>query len=296
MCAATFRDFFCGCLCNARRHGEAAHGGHQLARPLSFLFTNLAYTTPLLTLLVDLWNGGCAYLLHNTSSSHNSTANTNKNGDSNSSSSSSNISSSSSSCSGGGGKSDSLGQDDGVTEDLDFFDQLRAAAPAQMSAPPRVWSLLRTQFNVEVQALLRAHQRPQQQQQQQQQQQDQQQHHRHHHHDGGALSSSSSSSSRQQRVARYVHDDRCPQLREVVRRRFAHLLGPRLQGISTGGAKTPAATLEWMKQTWRHTGRVNEGYGSTEVGSIAANGTMSTQVQMRLEDCPEMGYTSQVRF
>lgn len=53
-------------------------------------------------------------------------------------------------------------------------------------------------------------------------------------------------------------------------------------------------TVEWMQDIWRYTGRVNEGYGSTEVGAIASHGTLNAGVRIRLEDCPEMGYTSKV--
>ena len=77
---------------------------------------------------------------------------------------------------------------------------------------------------------------------------------------------SASGSQDSNHLRRVVHPDRRPQIQELLRVRFARLLGPRLQGISTGGAKTPATTWAWMKEVWGHTGRVNEGYGSTEVG------------------------------
>ena len=124
------------------------------------------------------------------------------------------------------------------------------------------------------------------------------------------------------------------QLEDVFKRRFARILGPRLAGVSTGGAKTPAATWEWMRMVWQHTGRVAEGgvgwtipstflvtssdgagyvyqasaihnvtetthtcsprYGSTECGAIASNGTLQAGVTIKLEDCPDMGYTKAV--
>ena len=146
---------------------------------------------------------------------------------------------------------------------LDFFEQLRAAGPAQVSAPPRVWTALRSQCNVEIEAIMR---------------------------ESSTFTGVSGCGSQ----LRLLHSDRRACVEAAIKHRYAHILGPRLQGVSTGGAKTPEKTMQWLKEVFRHTGRVNEGYGSTEVGAIAQNGTLSSGVLLKLEDCPDMGYTSQV--
>jgi hypothetical protein len=51
---------------------------------------------------------------------------------------------------------------------------------------------------------------------------------------------------------------------------------------------------DWMRDVYGRVGMVQEGYGSTEAGNIASHGTLSLGVKVRLEDCSDMGYTSQV--
>ena len=99
------------------RHSEFASGRNPLTQSLSFIFTNLAYTTPHIITMGSLFAGGGSYFRRVDSSTT------------------------------------TTGVSVGKMVDFSFFEQLRAAGPASVSAPPRVWTLLKSQFNVEVQSV-----------------------------------------------------------------------------------------------------------------------------------------------
>eukprot|EP01102_Stenamoeba_stenopodia_P008150 TRINITY_DN2316_c0_g1_i4.p1 TRINITY_DN2316_c0_g1~~TRINITY_DN2316_c0_g1_i4.p1 ORF type:complete len:1150 (+),score=238.13 TRINITY_DN2316_c0_g1_i4:315-3764(+) len=69
------------------------------------------------------------------------------------------------------------------------------------------------------------------------------------------------------------------------------MFGGRIQQLSTGSANVPYKLLSFLRDTFNDAS-VAEGYGTTEVGGIAANGYFLPQVEFRLRDVPEMGYTS----
>lgn len=69
------------------------------------------------------------------------------------------------------------------------------------------------------------------------------------------------------------------------------MFGRNCMGVSTGGAPTSPIVLAWMQRLFKSTAvSVTEGYGITEVGTIAMNGVRVMQCQVHLEDVPEMGY------
>lgn len=75
----------------------------------------------------------------------------------------------------------------------------------------------------------------------------------------------------------------------AVRAQLRALFGDRLQVVSVGSAKPSAALLEFMRETFADCW-VSEGYGSTEVGTIAVNGVIPEGVDVHLVDVPELGY------
>ncbi len=70
-----------------------------------------------------------------------------------------------------------------------------------------------------------------------------------------------------------------------------NLFGSHCRSVSTGGAITSRAVFKWMSDVFKHgTCNVSEGYGITEVGSVARNGVRAYECQVHLESLPEMGY------
>ena len=84
-------------------------------------------------------------------------------------------------------------------------------------------------------------------------------------------------------------EDRHKQLEHKLKMEFKKSLGKRLTSVSTGGAMTPPELLKWMRECFSGVD-VREGYGTTEAGSITTNGYLKNGVQIRLQDCPDMGY------
>jgi long-subunit acyl-CoA synthetase (AMP-forming) len=77
--------------------------------------------------------------------------------------------------------------------------------------------------------------------------------------------------------AAQVSDDLRPVVEEDIRKRFEAVLGDRVKTISFGGAPTSEDVKKWIRSTFRHC-IVSEGYGATEVGGIAVNGTRRAEI------------------
>ena len=122
----------------------------------SFLFTNMAYTTPILIFLSNLFYGGLTFLpAPNTKTSQphlipkveHSNVEKRNNGNCNSHSDRSlkhHVTVNGPQC------DDFINWDMSWTNGFTFFDQLRIAGPSSVIAPPRVWTILRSQFLAEV--------------------------------------------------------------------------------------------------------------------------------------------------
>eukprot|EP00048_Salpingoeca_helianthica_P023335 m.23699 g.23699 ORF g.23699 m.23699 type:complete len:1206 (+) comp8561_c0_seq1:1327-4944(+) len=81
------------------------------------------------------------------------------------------------------------------------------------------------------------------------------------------------------------------QVEKKVTKEMLKIFGRNCMAVSTGGSTTSPAVLEWMATLFKETAvRVSEGYGITEVGTIASNGIRVMECQVHLEDVPEMGY------
>jgi long-chain acyl-CoA synthetase len=78
--------------------------------------------------------------------------------------------------------------------------------------------------------------------------------------------------------------------RTRVRQTIKAKLGGRVVNIGTGGAHTTAAVLAFMRDCFGCS--VTDGFGATEAGGIAWDGTIGSAVKTKLLDVPEMGYTS----
>lgn len=75
----------------------------------------------------------------------------------------------------------------------------------------------------------------------------------------------------------------------VARNLFESLMGGRIIYAATGGAPIGAAVLTWM---YGFSYIVNESYGSMEVGAITSSKKFSSELEFKIVDVPEMGYTS----
>ena len=72
--------------------------------------------------------------------------------------------------------------------------------------------------------------------------------------------------------------------------RFSQSLGHRVRSVSTGGAKTSPKIIKFMQKCFNCI--FSEGFGITEVGSVASNGIRKHEAQIKLQDVVEMGYTA----
>jgi long-chain acyl-CoA synthetase len=75
-----------------------------------------------------------------------------------------------------------------------------------------------------------------------------------------------------------------------VIRQFSTLLGNRIQFLVTGSAMTSPTVKEFVRRCFGK--RLYDGYGTTEAGGIATDDTISRDVDVRLEDVPDLGYLS----
>jgi fatty acid CoA ligase FadD9 len=88
-----------------------------------------------------------------------------------------------------------------------------------------------------------------------------------------------------------IHD---PSLRRfeaaAAKERLRQAVGGRLVFAATGGAPTDPGMLRALEAAIGV--HITDGYGATEVGHIAADGVLLPDVEFRLVDRPELGYTS----
>src|SRR3546814_7367507 len=77
---------------------------------------------------------------------------------------------------------------------------------------------------------------------------------------------------------------------EVMAEMRRNFLGDRLCMISTGSAPTTPEVKDFISECFQLP--VNEGYGTTEAGSIMSNGRVLRQpvIDYKLIDVPELGY------
>lgn len=68
-------------------------------------------------------------------------------------------------------------------------------------------------------------------------------------------------------------------------------IGTKCEVIGTGGSSISDQVLNFLKETFPEA-KVVDSYGTTEVPGISTNGQISANVELRLVDCPEIGYVS----
>lgn len=78
---------------------------------------------------------------------------------------------------------------------------------------------------------------------------------------------------------------------EGVRAECRAALGGRLAVAATGGAATDAAVLRFVRRLLPDA-QVVDAYGTTEVPGISTDGVVAADVEVRLADVPELGYTA----
>jgi fatty acid CoA ligase FadD9 len=79
-------------------------------------------------------------------------------------------------------------------------------------------------------------------------------------------------------------------LRARAKQHIRGKLGGRVHNIGTGGAHTTPAVLEFMRECFGCS--VTDGFGATEAGGIAWDGTVGSKVKTKVLDVVDMGYTS----
>eukprot|EP01130_Rhizamoeba_saxonica_P006170 TRINITY_DN2449_c0_g1_i1.p1 TRINITY_DN2449_c0_g1~~TRINITY_DN2449_c0_g1_i1.p1 ORF type:complete len:1031 (+),score=216.99 TRINITY_DN2449_c0_g1_i1:389-3481(+) len=79
-------------------------------------------------------------------------------------------------------------------------------------------------------------------------------------------------------------------IKDRIMDHFSKILGDRISRISTGSAYTSESVKSWLKQCFSKC-FFSEGYGTTEAGNIAGNDYVKSEVEVRLVDVPELGYT-----
>lgn len=84
---------------------------------------------------------------------------------------------------------------------------------------------------------------------------------------------------------------RVSDIRERVVARYRTILGTRIRAVATGGSPTPERVLAFMREVFESAKVVNS-YGTTEVPGIANDGVLNPDVEFRLVDAPEVGYTT----
>ncbi len=90
---------------------------------------------------------------------------------------------------------------------------------------------------------------------------------------------------------RAVSDPECSRERlAVVKRRMRDQLGGRLAFLATGGAASEPAVREVLGEVLGLP--VAEGYGTTETGTIATDGRLKPDIEFRLVDVPDLGFTA----
>jgi long-subunit acyl-CoA synthetase (AMP-forming) len=72
---------------------------------------------------------------------------------------------------------------------------------------------------------------------------------------------------------------------------FSKLLGGRTRYILTGGAYTSETVKEFLARCFKCP--IYDGYGTSEAGGISSNGYIFENVDVKLIDVPDMGYTNQ---
>ena len=77
----------------------------------------------------------------------------------------------------------------------------------------------------------------------------------------------------------------------AIRQRMRRNLGGRLAFLATGGAASEPVVRETLGEVLGLP--VTEGYGTTETGTIAADGVIKPEADFRLVDVPEMGFTGE---
>jgi len=76
------------------------------------------------------------------------------------------------------------------------------------------------------------------------------------------------------------------QLKKIARKRFRNVFGDRLSSVKITSAPVTAKMRRFLRKILKIA--VNEGYGSSEAGSIALNGRLATPIM--LESVPDLGY------
>ena len=80
-------------------------------------------------------------------------------------------------------------------------------------------------------------------------------------------------------------------LEAAVLAEFSGVLGDRLRSIGVGSAPVTPKVLAWVRRCFSRC-TVGEGYGSTECGTISIDDMMVPNIEWRLEDVPELGYSA----
>lgn len=81
------------------------------------------------------------------------------------------------------------------------------------------------------------------------------------------------------------------QAEQYCYQQYHGILGNAMQVLIVGGAAVSQSTKEFLQKCFQIS--VFDGYGTTEAGGIAADGKLYPNTQVKVVDCPELGYTSE---
>jgi fatty acid CoA ligase FadD9 len=81
------------------------------------------------------------------------------------------------------------------------------------------------------------------------------------------------------------------ELEEEVLESLRSVFGDRIQSVSVGSAPPSRALMRFLHRCFDFC-RVGEGYGSTECATITVDDVVRPDVELRLEDVPELGYST----
>jgi fatty acid CoA ligase FadD9 len=81
------------------------------------------------------------------------------------------------------------------------------------------------------------------------------------------------------------------QAEEYCLEQYRGILGNAMQVLVVGGAAVSSFTKIFMERCFKIT--VFDGYGTTEAGGITAGGKLYPGTEVKIVDCPDLGYTSQ---
>jgi fatty acid CoA ligase FadD9 len=181
-----------------------------------------------------------------------------------------------------------------------FFEELRDAAPSNFSGPPRLWNMLYAIYKAKVVQYTEEGRKERREKMDREGAEEG---------EGAKEGEEEEGKEESKRIEEEtVEDDKGGRVggnedseETIVARAEARaqeeisgVFGNNILSISTGGAPTSPEVWKWMQRCFKKV-RISEGYGATEVGTIASNGVRRHSCRVHLDDVPELNYWSHTK-